>query len=108
MLFGRSSPGTWGTTILLTSIVIVVAAGVWSLWRPPVRAMTLLVLQLEGMALLACGLVPEDRPLNPGVSEWWKWFWDRALASTVGFNKLEFWTGLVLLALAAIVAAVTP
>lgn len=106
MQFGRTTQGTYGMTIVLSSIVAVIAAAVWVLWRPSLGTMILLLLQLEGMALLANGLAPQDWPLNPGFRKRWGWFWDRSRGSVIGFNKVEFWAGLSLLALAAIVAAV--
>lgn len=96
---------------MVTIVFVAIAAGATLLTvylaQPPAFKVWLLLTNLTGTALLASALVPNDQILNYTPRGLWNWLIERRFASMVGFNKPEFYLGLVLLALSAILSTLS-
>ena len=89
--------------LILVAVMATLGVAIW--WELPRLATMSLLCNLVGTALLATALEVQ------GVSRldsqtWLEWFFDRTYAHPVGFNKAEFYLGLIVLAVGAIFGAI--
>ncbi len=92
-------------TMILTAIAIATALATAYFGRFLSRSsFWILLLNLVGTALLACAFEPQEQR---GSESRIRWLFNRRYASPVGFNKPEFYIGLICLAISSVIGALS-